>query len=151
MRSVREAAHWQQYGCRTGLTARHLGQHHLFGDLPALQIGLDLPAREVAVVDVLGQVDFEELEKPALIHGERVALAVQLGLQLTRRVKTFGCLTGGQMVQSSRQGEQIASRFGLADDLLRRGVAFRVHACLGRQPGLYATGLYPVPCRNRSA
>src|SRR5262249_1424546 len=37
-----------------------LGAQDFFGDLPALQVGLDLPAGEVAVVDVLGQVNLEK-------------------------------------------------------------------------------------------
>src|SRR5665213_3637342 len=44
---------------------------HFAGYLPLVQVGLDLAGREIAFVDVLGQISPDEVEKPTLVcrHG----------------------------------------------------------------------------------
>src|SRR5207244_1936993 len=50
-----------------------LGARQLLGETPALQVCFDLSAREITVVNVLSQVNFDEFEQPALFCRDGVA------------------------------------------------------------------------------
>ena len=65
--SVSGSAHLAQYGSRTLFVVLALRTGDLARHLPLVQVGLDLAGREVAVVDVLGQVDLDQLVEPAVL------------------------------------------------------------------------------------
>src|SRR2546421_102610 len=105
------------------------GAGDLGGDAPAVQVGLDLAGGEVPVVDVLGEVDLDQLEEPALVGGEPAVGEARL--QLAGGVEPLGGLPGGEVVEGAGQREQVAAGLGLADDLLGGGIALGVDAGLG--------------------
>src|SRR5262249_33070774 len=108
-----------------------LGALGFLAGLLALQIPLDLLRREVTLVDVLGEIDLDELEEPALILGDRALGILELGIDVGRGVESFRRLARRQVVERSGEGEQVAARFGLADDLLGRSITFGINARLG--------------------
>src|SRR5262249_17509804 len=67
-------------------------------DPPPLQVRLDLAGREIALVNVLGQVDLDQLVKPTLVRRDAAVALGQLRLQLAGRVKALRSLAGRQMV-----------------------------------------------------
>src|SRR5262249_20311662 len=110
-----------------------LGTVDLARDLPLLQVRLDLAGGEVALVGVLGQVDLDALIEPALLRRIRTGRLGELRFDLASRVEALRGLAGRQVKEGTGQGEQVAARLRLADNLLGRGVPFRVDTRLGRQ------------------
>ena len=149
--SVSGSAHLTQYGSRTLLVVWHFGQAISLGHLLLFQVGLDLARREVAVVDVLGQVDPDQLVEPALLGRDGAVVVAELRLELLGGVEALGRLAGGQVIQRPGQGEQVAARLRLADDLLRRGVALGVDARLGLPSAPWRSGPGRGRCRSRSS
>src|SRR5262249_19252898 len=112
------------------------GTNDFSGNLAAVQVGLDLAGGKIASIDVLSQIGLDKLEEPTLLGWQRAVRIGQLCLDRAGRVHAFGELAGGELVERTGQGEQVAARFGLADDLFGRGVTLSVHARLGSQTAL---------------
>src|SRR5207249_11453583 len=104
---------------------------YLTRHLALLQIRLDLASGEVALVDILRQVDLDQLEEPALLGRIREARLTKLGFDFARRVEALGGFARRQMVQRAGQGKQVAAWLRPADNLLRRSVPLGVDARLG--------------------
>src|SRR5579871_4007636 len=75
---------------------------HFLCNSPSLQVCLDFSAGEVPRVDIFREIDLDQLKQPALLARLGVWPANQLGLQLPRRVKSFRCLSRGQVVERAK-------------------------------------------------
>ena len=136
--AIRLAGRRRRPALRTIDLARHAS---------SFQVTFEVAGRQVAIVHVLGQVDRDQLVEPSL----RRRIVRQLRLQLAAGEEALRGLAGRQVVQRARQGEQVAARLRLADDLLGRGVPLGVDLGLGDAAVLGRRGPGRGPCRSRSS